>query len=111
MAVLGIDGALEFLLTFGGAELYLTPTPGENSRLVRLVGRDKAIALAKASERLPRRIPLAKPWIAAVFREKGLSVADIARRLHASDVAVRGWLKKYDDGDRPDPDNPQLPLV
>ena len=108
--VLGIDGAVEFLMAFGGAELYLTESPKRRSRLVKLVGREKAIALARASERLPRRIPLCKPWIAAVLRERGLSNADIARMLHASDVAVRGWLKKFDRPDGGDPRQPTLPF-
>jgi DNA-binding transcriptional regulator YiaG len=108
--VLGVDGAVEFLLTFGGAELYLSSKPSR-SRLVALVGREKAAALAKASEALPRRVPLAKPYLAAVLRhEKGLSVADVARKLHASDTAVRRWLAARPAGPANDPDQPELPF-
>lgn len=108
--VLGVDGAIEFLLTFGGAELYMSSKPAR-SRLVDLVGRDKAAQLAKASEALPRRVPLAKPYIAAVLRhEKGLSVADVARKLHTSDTAVRRWLAKPDRSAASDPDQPELPF-
>lgn len=110
VTVLGAEGTIEFLLAFGGAELYLTQTPKRRGRLVALVGHDQAVALAKASEHLPRRIPLAKPWIAAVMRERGLSVADIARKLHASDVAVRRWLKQYDAAAPANPNQLELPL-
>ena len=96
--VLGPEGAIEFLLEFGGAELYLAAAPKGRSRLAQAVGREKAAELAKASEQLPRRVPLAKPWIASVWRTKGLAVAEIARRLHVSDVTVRGWLKKPVEG-------------
>lgn len=106
--VLGVDGAVEFLLTFGGAQLYLSQNPQGRSRLEALVGADKARRLALVSEGLPRRIPTAKPWIAAVLRAKGLPVSEIARRLHASDVSVRAWLKK--PGARP-ADSRQLPLL
>ena len=113
VVVLGVDLAIEFLLCFGGAELYLTANPKGRSALVELVGMEKAAALATAAEFLPKRIPLAKPWIAAVLKSKGLPVAQIARKLHASDVAVRGWLKRASEpggGGDPATDTRQLPL-
>ena len=93
--VLGVEGALAFLMTFGGAELVLSRDP-RRSRLVEVVGLEAARALAEEDDRrpLPRRVPLAKPWVAQVLRGQGLSVAEIARRMHASDVAVRRWLKQ-----------------
>lgn len=97
--VLGIDGAVEFLLTFGGAELYLSENPRPDSRLARAIGQAKAVQLARSGLRVPRRIPTAKPWIARVLRARGLSVAEISRRLHVSDVSVRNWLKHPGDGD------------
>lgn len=108
--VLGVEGAVEFLLEFGGAELYLTATPKGRNRLAKFVGVDKAIALAKASERMPKRIPTAKPWIAAVMKSKGLPTAEIARKLHVSDVSVRSWLKKAGIRPAADPRQAQLPL-
>lgn len=93
VAALGVEDAIAFLMAFGGTEIYLTCDPKSRSRVVALVGHRKAVALARLAERLPRRVPLAKPWIAALWYARGLSKAEIARRLHASDVAVRGWLK------------------
>lgn len=93
-AVLGTELALQFLLEFGGAELYIARSPRRRSRVVRLVGAERARALAAVAERLPARVPLAKPWCAAMLRAQGLPVAEIARRLHASDVSVRGWLRR-----------------
>jgi hypothetical protein len=90
--VLGVDLAIAFLTEFGGAELYFGRRP-RASRLARLVGEEKAAALARAAERLPARIPLGKRWIAEVYKARGLSTADIARKLRASDVSVRTWLK------------------
>lgn len=97
--VLGVDLAIQFLSEFGGAELYLSRRPHASvpGRLAQLVGLDKARALAAAAERLPKRVPLGKRWIAQVLKSQGLSTAEIARRLKASDVAVRGWLKAADD--------------
>lgn len=104
--VLGVDGAVEFLLAFGGAELYLSPRAKDRSRVVRLVGRAMAMELAAHADRLPARVPTAKPWIAARLKDRGLSIQDIARTLHASDVAVRGWVRN----DRQRLDARQLPL-
>jgi hypothetical protein len=47
---------------FGGAELCLSENPREDSQLCALVGHDNARALGKLL-RMPRRIPLAKPWL------------------------------------------------
>lgn len=93
--VLGIEGALAFLMTFGGAELVYHRNP-VRSQLAQVMGVEAAKALADedALRGLPRRVPLAKPWCAQMLREKGLPVAEIARRMHASDVAVRRWLKQ-----------------
>lgn len=107
--VLGTDDAIRFLMTFGGAEMYLPRSPKGRSRLAQAFGRDKAEALAAAAEHLPRRIPLAKPWIARVWSSRGLPVAEIARRMHTSDVTVRRYLRAAEDGE-PSPQTDQLPL-
>jgi len=90
--VLGLELTVAFLLRFGGAELHLSEDPRANSQLVALVGLENARALGQLLT-VPRRIPLAKPWLAAWLRAKGESTAEIARTLHVSDVTVRGWLK------------------
>lgn len=92
--VLGVEGAIRFLLAFGGAEMYVPRTPKGRSRLAKMFGLEKARALAIAAEHLPRRVPTAKPWIAQVWAAQGRSVADSARTLHVTDVTVRGWLKR-----------------
>lgn len=105
--ILGVDLAVEFLLAFGGAQLYIAPNPKNRSRLATLVGVDKARELARVAEDLPARVPTAKPWIAAILRTKNLPVSEIARRLHSSDVSVRAWLKKHESSQG---ENPQFSL-
>lgn len=102
--VLGVEGALSFLMTFGGAEMVYHRNP-VRSQLAKVMGIEAAKSLAEEDARqgLPRRVPLAKPWCAQVLREKGLPVAEIARRMHASDVAVRRWLKQTSNVRIPDP--------
>lgn len=89
---LGTDLAIEFLLHFGGAELYLAKAP-QSSRLVAFMGPEPARRLAAEAHRMQRRVPLASPWIAATLASRGVPIAEIARRVRASDVAVRKWLR------------------
>ncbi len=96
--VLGHEGAVKFLLAFGGGEIYLAAMPKGRSRLVELVGVEKAAALAEAVGQMKLRVPTAKPWIARCMRAQGLTIAEIARQLHSTDVSVRRWLK---EGGRP----------
>lgn len=90
---LGEADAIRFLLAFGGAELYVPKDPKGQGRVARELGIEVARRLSEVSDRLPRRVPTAKPWIARHLRStEGLSVAEIARRLHTTDVTVRKYL-------------------
>lgn len=107
--ILGVEGAMLFFLTYGGGELYIPRNARPGAPLVNLLGFEAARALGAAADRLPRRVPTAKPWLARVMAVQGLRTPEIARRLHASDVSVRTWLK----GDAPrlapaDPRQPRL---
>lgn len=92
VTVLGHDLTIEFLLTFGGAELYLADNPGNRSQLVELVGLDKAQQLAANAYLMQRRVPLAKKWLAECLAARGVSKAQIARTLRTTDISVRRWL-------------------
>ncbi|GAB1381367.1 helix-turn-helix domain-containing protein [Pararhodobacter aggregans] len=106
--ILGYEGAVAFILEFGGAEIYLpmTRTAAARSPVAQHLGVDAVIALATAG--LPRRVPTAKPWLARVFWSEELRVQEIARRLHVTDVTVRKWLG--DDAGSRRADERQLPL-
>jgi hypothetical protein len=112
VTALGEDDAIRFFLSFGGAELYIPADPKGNSELAREMGIDVARRLsALAQERyVPRVIPIGKPWIAQVWRRKGLPIAQIARKLHASQRAVTRWLADASDDARPARPNPQMSL-
>lgn len=79
-------------MEYGGAEYRFPTRPDPDHPLTKLVGADNAARLAVA-DTLPKRIPLAKPWLAQYFYAQGYSVAEIARKLKASDTRVRAWAK------------------
>jgi hypothetical protein len=94
--VLGVDGAVDFLLQFGGGYSYFSADPDPASPVAAAIGVDKATALAGRLGTGTVRIPTAKPFIARVLSGRRMGTSAIARRLHMSDVAVRRWLKEED---------------
>lgn len=90
--VLGADMAITFLLTFGGAELYLAQEPKGVSQVETVIGADRTRALQAALGSYPRRIPLAKAWLARCLAVRGETASSIARTLRTTDVTVRRML-------------------
>ncbi|NRB19973.1 MAG: helix-turn-helix domain-containing protein [Rhodobacteraceae bacterium] len=91
--VLGLNDTLRFIEAFGGTEIYIAKNPRTRSSVAALVGYDKANALTSISHRLQSRVPLAKKWRARAYKSQGWATVEIARKLGATDVAVRNWLR------------------
>ena len=95
VTALGHDLAVKFLLAFGGAEIRVPINPTSRSKVAQFIGRKKTIALAHTAG-VPRRAPTARKWLAMALVAEGLSVGEIARKLHVTDVAVRKWRREYE---------------
>ncbi len=94
VTAIGIEKTVRFLLAFGGSYVYLSERPQDRSPVAKEIGTEATKALAKEVGAGGFRAPTAKPFIAAHLRyNKGLTTNEIARRLHVTDVTVRGWLK------------------
>jgi hypothetical protein len=93
VTAMGAELAVQFLLTFGGAEMAIPDSPKGRSAFEAVIGTQAAEALAAQSHRLQKRVPLAKAWLAAMLDWQGHSVANIARTLRVTDVSVRKMLK------------------
>lgn len=89
---MGAETTVTFLLAFGGADLVIADDPTHRAAYVRLIGQDNAKALATVAHSLPRRVPLAKKWLAEMLRWQGNSTAQTARTLRVSEVTVRRWF-------------------
>ena len=105
---LGPETAMAFLLHFGGADLYIPAKPTGRSELVKVIGMEGAQALFQIRDRLQYRVPTAKPWLAQMLKEKGLSKADIARKMHATVPTVTKWLQSTGPRSAPDPNQMSL---
>ena len=98
MEVPGAELTVIFLMTYGGAELYLANDPKGRASHEAMLGHDKAKALALHPSLAARhRVPLAKRWLAAMLHWQGNSTAAIARQLRVSDVSARRWLKEWNE--------------
>ncbi|WP_240335583.1 terminase gpP N-terminus-related DNA-binding protein [Pseudotabrizicola algicola] len=84
---------VRFLLAFGGAEMAVPDSPNGRSAHEALIGSEAAARLSAAKDKLQRRVPLAKAWLAAMLYWQGHSTAHIARTLRVSDTSVRNMLK------------------
>lgn len=96
--ILGLELTVTFLLTFGGADLYLPTDPKGGSEVESLIGPDKLKTLA-ARSRAPKsgmqsRVPLAKRWLSEVLHWQGHSNAAIARKLRITTNTVGKYLAK-----------------
>lgn len=93
VTAVGIEKTVRFLLAFGGSYVYLSTRPQDRSAVAKELGKEAAIALAEQAGVGSARVPTGKPFIAAHLRyNKQLTVNEIARRLHVTDVTVRKWL-------------------
>jgi hypothetical protein len=93
--VLGPDLAVQFILEFGGAELYLSAQPRGRSALEAMVGHDKARALAAhPAMQMVQRIPLARKWLVLMMAWQGHPHAHIARTVRVATSTVRRYVNE-----------------
>lgn len=94
--ILGVESTIDFLLNFGGSEVYIPETPKGKSDMEKVLGRAKMARLYEVADTLKIRVPLANIWLAQCLDAQGLSAAAIARRLRISDVTVRKYIRGPD---------------
>lgn len=93
VSALGVHAAVVFLMKYGGTNVYIRTKNFAGAGYINITGEQGARALAEIVDRLPKRVPSQKAWLADVLNWQGLSVTQIARELHVSDTSVRKMLK------------------
>ncbi|MDF3605462.1 hypothetical protein PE067_04425 [Paracoccus sp. DMF-8] len=91
--VLGRGGAIRLILAFGGAELSIGENPRDTNEPVADVRAQIRRGAGKPRHIAPPHSP-AKPWRAANCHPQDLPIAQIARKLRVSGVAVRTYLRR-----------------
>ena len=90
--VVGADGALALIETYGGTRFYV-PKQKPNADMVRLLGEVAATMLVQQIGGNTIKVPLAKRWRCLVYRSRGRTYRSIALGLNITEDVVHRWLK------------------
>ncbi len=92
--LIGLDATVQLIEHFGGTQLYIPhgSRVGE-LRLAQLLGAQAEIALAKEFGGTTLKVPLCKAWRARLYRARGMTHREIARRLGCTERGVVAYLK------------------
>lgn len=96
--MIGGDAACTLFELHGGTRLMVPRRAHEGTKLARELGVAAARALSADYGGATIKVPLAKRWRALRLRGEGLSHAQIARRLCASESSVCNWLRAAKQG-------------
>lgn len=97
---LGAEATLLLIEARGGIRVFVPIEPTEGCELAKIVGLEPARKLAAAFGGEQLRVPLARgkwtgAWRARVYRARGMSLPEIARRLGCIENTVRTMLKAH----------------
>jgi DNA-binding NarL/FixJ family response regulator len=98
--LMGAEGALALIEWQAPARYYVPKTVGPDDPLATAVGFDAARALVEARRGEAIKVPIAKEWRIKIYRSRGMSYAEIGRRLQISQNTVWRKLSAYDMIDR-----------
>ncbi|MTW19111.1 hypothetical protein GJ689_23205 [Rhodoplanes serenus] len=84
--VIGEPAALALIEAFPGLRIYVPRSPTE--RIMAAIGAEAAAQLARAYGGEYLKVPAAKQWRVTIYRTRGLSYADIARRVGSTEDGV-----------------------
>ncbi|HSI41783.1 MAG TPA: hypothetical protein VLA00_14665 [Xanthobacteraceae bacterium] len=95
---LGPDRTGDLITALGGSMLYFARKASSRSTAAAIVGADGVQALSREFGTGMFRVPIARAWLVCHLFGRGVSVQEIARRLHMTDVTVRKYLKRRKAG-------------
>ncbi|GBQ19869.1 hypothetical protein AA12717_0378 [Gluconacetobacter sacchari DSM 12717] len=79
----GEDVVLCFLEAEGGKQIWV-PARGAGTQLADVYGDELAAAICRRHGRSPWTVPMCKAWRVTLYRQRGMTVADIAMRCGLS---------------------------
>jgi Mor family transcriptional regulator len=90
--IVGADGVLALIEEHGGRRLYI-PKKSDDASFLDMLGRECAEKLCRTYGGETYKIPLAKNWRARLYRAKGWTYAEIAKKLGNTEGAVHQILQ------------------
>lgn len=87
-ALLGEDGFVALAQSFGGTRLYVPTSIEADHEIAQAIGADAAKLLSRHYSPDTIRVPLARNERARHYRARGLSNAQIARKLGMAETGV-----------------------
>ncbi|WP_029004801.1 helix-turn-helix domain-containing protein [Azorhizobium doebereinerae] len=88
VAIVGPEAALELIEQRGGTRLFVSSTDVGLGGLKAIMGLEGAAKLVEACGREYFKVPVAREWRVLVYRSRGLSYAEIARKVGCSENTV-----------------------
>lgn len=93
--IMGAEGALALIEWQGGARYYVPKRFLPEGDLTARLGEAAAKALIEARAGEYLKVPQAREWRVLIYRERGLSYSDIARKLVCSQDMVWRVLSRH----------------
>lgn len=91
-AAIGVEATLKLLEAYAGCRVHIPATVNQGSPLAREIGLEAAQALARLRGPDDWKPPALKNWRARVYKARGLTVNEIARKLGADRTTVQRYL-------------------
>jgi hypothetical protein len=94
--IMGAEGALALIEWRGGDRMYVPKSFDPASELVLTVGAEATRALVEKLGGEYAKVPQAREWRILIYRQRGLSYAEIARKLTCSQSMIWRVLSTYE---------------
>ena len=100
--LLGDQLALQLIELHGGTRLNVPRAIGEEHPLRAALGARGVELLVRYFGGAEIKVPMARPWRAAIYRTRGLTYREIARRLGCTETAVYGYMARARSAAQPE---------
>ncbi|HWJ72390.1 MAG TPA: helix-turn-helix domain-containing protein [Kaistia sp.] len=94
--MMGAEGALALIEWQAPARYYVPKSVGPDDPLAKAVGLDAARALVEARGGEAIMVPVAREWRILIYRSRGMSYAEIGRRLQCSQTTIWRRLSQHE---------------
>lgn len=92
--LIGIEGTVLILEHYAGQRIYIPRDPAELSEMAKAVGLEIAQALASAYGGIYIILPFARKWRALIYKKRGLSYREMAKRLGCRENYIHRVLQQ-----------------